>query len=736
MINKTNCTVVSNNNYRKLINCNNYFEIFPINNELNDIDKKYPLAKKDQSFEDSNFFTIVIEMTRKCPVNCKYCFITSINEKEKLSLKSNNWNNLLKLIDSVEKQPHKFDFCFHGGEPLLEFDLIKKTIEEIKKRNLNDKIKFSLQTSGFNLNKDNLEYLLKNNVSIGISVDSIDKTARDPKYALEALDLYKSLNRSCGVIIVVNKTNQKKLYKTYKKLVDYYKVKGILFNLMISDKTEFKPNLKIINKQIEKILKDYTSKELKISIEPLKSFSERILGYNSALCYDLGCGAFKRIVSYSVDGNFYGCDTFVDQEKFKVNEFNITKFNTKRVDILNLVKNMKKYLKCNECKYNYFCRVPCIGKLNIYNNSKEIIKLACDYNKMWIDHFLKYILKNPNNLNLFHNNNPKRKISENDLFYLVPDNNFIYENNNQNLLEMDYIKKSIFKPNNLLNILNSVAIANVPKYFGIDNNFLIKTKINDSEYIFTDSKPYSKNIEYYFNKLNINLYEFNKNIEIIRLNLDYYISKMKFSFISNSNDFLEDYTNYMSTYYIFLIIYHKIERKIEYDSLEDVRPLNPTFYNSVVEDTYFSKYFSNKKILKSDKIKIIKHRVNEIKKKPSKYYLYNLIDFLSYYLDSYYVFAKLLIEFIDKNNPSKENVSIMIDNFKFNIIKDTNLTDSYKVYNNLKYYMLEDEDSKLTYYYNISKIENKILYDISYIIKNYPRIPLNTLEIQSDLNVK
>ena len=64
---------------------------------------------------------------------------------------------------------------FYGGEPILRFDLIQKTVEMTKAKGFFEKYNFSFTTNGTLLNEESIKYLVTNNISILISIDGPPK---------------------------------------------------------------------------------------------------------------------------------------------------------------------------------------------------------------------------------------------------------------------------------------------------------------------------------------------------------------------------------------------------------------------------------------------------------------------------------------------------------------------------------------------------------------------------------
>ena len=74
---------------------------------------------------------------------------------------------------SIKKQAYENsdlqEINFYGGEPLLEFEKIKKIVNLVK--TINPAISFSMTTSGSLLNEKTCDFLISNNFKLAVSLD-------------------------------------------------------------------------------------------------------------------------------------------------------------------------------------------------------------------------------------------------------------------------------------------------------------------------------------------------------------------------------------------------------------------------------------------------------------------------------------------------------------------------------------------------------------------------------------
>lgn len=123
---------------------------------------------------------IVLNVTEDCNLRCKYCFLSEIYEHTRNRTDSMMQETVAfqaldyffqKMKTIAEYNPGKMcAITFYGGEPLLNFSLIKKCIEYTKK-NCPVPFIFNLTTNGILLKGEIADYLVGQGVFIAVSFD-------------------------------------------------------------------------------------------------------------------------------------------------------------------------------------------------------------------------------------------------------------------------------------------------------------------------------------------------------------------------------------------------------------------------------------------------------------------------------------------------------------------------------------------------------------------------------------
>ena len=162
-----------------------------IKNELQYIERFDENEVKLCLFRLGYFGQIVLNLTEDCNLRCKYCFFSEeydntrnrtanmMNEKTALDALDYYFKEFKKVL---EYNPNKkCVVTFYGGEPLLNFEVLKKCVEFTKKNCPTNYI-FNITTNGLLLQKDVADYLVENDFYISISLDGTKKTMIETEY--------------------------------------------------------------------------------------------------------------------------------------------------------------------------------------------------------------------------------------------------------------------------------------------------------------------------------------------------------------------------------------------------------------------------------------------------------------------------------------------------------------------------------------------------------------------------
>jgi len=121
---------------------------------------------------------LVLDITERCNLCCSYCCFSGNFEGHRThSQKSMSWEiaerAMSHFLENDQVGDGTYPITFYGGEPLLEFELVKKCVSyaETKASELGKTVRFSITTNGTLLTDDVVDYLVRHGFLTLVSLD-------------------------------------------------------------------------------------------------------------------------------------------------------------------------------------------------------------------------------------------------------------------------------------------------------------------------------------------------------------------------------------------------------------------------------------------------------------------------------------------------------------------------------------------------------------------------------------
>lgn len=137
------------------------------------INNYYTKYIKDYLNNKLNF--VILQVTQNCNFKCRYCVYSDDGYYDrKRNSKKMSWEVAKKSIDFVKENSqysNNISFSFYGGEPLIEYKLIKDCVNYIKKNFFNKNIQFLLTTNGYLFDEEIINFFVENKIYLTFSLD-------------------------------------------------------------------------------------------------------------------------------------------------------------------------------------------------------------------------------------------------------------------------------------------------------------------------------------------------------------------------------------------------------------------------------------------------------------------------------------------------------------------------------------------------------------------------------------
>ncbi len=352
-----------------------------------DPEKIEEFAERERDHLNSLFFgpsLHIVVLTKRCPQACIYCHAAATTnlDKEKYDLSK---ENAKKYVDLIMNSPNpSITIEFQGGEPLLNFDILKYMSEYARELNkkLNKHLVITVVTNLELMEDQKFNYLINNDIKICTSLDGPkklhDKNRPSSKIkssydkTVEWISKGKEKGMLFGALVTVSKESLKypiDIIDEYAKLnmrTIHLRPLNFLGNAIHTwNQIGYTPDefIDFWKKAINHVI-DINKKGIFMIERTCSIMLQKILNQHEPQFLDLmsPCGAVIGQMSYDYDGKIYSCDEArtLNEDFFQVGDSNsksvgeIVK-DQKSIEIISTTINDQYY--CNYCVYKPYCGV-------------------------------------------------------------------------------------------------------------------------------------------------------------------------------------------------------------------------------------------------------------------------------------------------------------------------------------------------------------------------------------------
>lgn len=256
-------------------------------------------------------------VTERCNLNCDYCYVKKQPKTMSLETAEAAFVYFQKMLSERKLQLGEIHVGFHGGEPLLNFPVIRFLRDKFQAE-YGDCIRyFSLTTNGTVFDKDMFAYLSKN-VELSVSIDGNRRTNDLKRHycdgrssysdTIRTLDYLKRQGTACRVRMTVNQETMDTLAENYIYL-DKMGYGTVTFAINMYDHWNAK-NMENYSRQMETIM-DYLYRE--------KPEESKYFLYNLIQCNFRRrsyCDGGTTNFHISPDGDLYPCIASMGDREF------------------------------------------------------------------------------------------------------------------------------------------------------------------------------------------------------------------------------------------------------------------------------------------------------------------------------------------------------------------------------------------------------------------------------------
>ena len=372
----------------------------------------------------------IFVLTNACNMCCVYCQAQDSSQEIKGIMNEETARQAVEI--ALQSPEQNLTFEFQGGEPLINFDMIRFIVEYSSERRNDKEIQYSLVTNTILLTDEMIQFFKQYHISVSTSLDGHqelhdhNRPLRTGEGTFQMVEKNVKRLQKAGLSVGAIQTTTKQSLKNPGEIIKTYLKMGFdhLFIRPLTPLGYAKEHWNEIGYDAEEFI-DFYGKILKMIVEYNKHgirvaeghariFLRKILAGYSDNYMELRspCGAAIGQLAYYYDGNIYTCD-----EGRMVAEMGDSMFclgNVKNVSYDELMDHrickvtcqasvLETLPSCCDCAYHPYCGVcPVINYAsdqNIYE--RQINSYRCKIYKGMLDTIFQMILTDPEVLKIF-----------------------------------------------------------------------------------------------------------------------------------------------------------------------------------------------------------------------------------------------------------------------------------------------------------------------------------------------
>lgn len=340
-----------------------------------------------------------LNIAHDCNLRCEYCFAAKGDfGRGRMLMPLEIGKKAIDFLIQNSGSRHNLELDFFGGEPLMNFDVVKQVVEYAREeeKKHNKKFRFTITTNGLLLTDDKIDFINREMSNVVLSLDG-----------------RKEVNDRLRVR-VNGKGCYDQIVPHYQKLVaqrgdkDYY-VRGTFtkYNLDFTQDVLHMAELGFDQISVEPVVSDvkleYSIKEddlprvfkeyetlAKTMIQRKKEGGKGFHFFHFMLDLDQGpcaikrlrgCGCGNEYVAVTPEGEIYPCHQFVGEENWKMGDLRDGSFDLEKKDFF-AKANVYTKKDCKNCWAKFYCSGGCNANSWQYEgNILKSHKISCDLEK-------------------------------------------------------------------------------------------------------------------------------------------------------------------------------------------------------------------------------------------------------------------------------------------------------------------------------------------------------------------
>ena len=345
---------------------------------------------------------LCLHVAHDCNLACKYCFAGEgeyHGERGMMSLEVARQS--IDFIIENSKHRNNIEIDFFGGEPLMNFEVVKGTVAYAKQREkeTGKNFRFTITTNGVLLNDEIIDYLNENMSNVVLSLDGRPEVNDRMRPTPNGKGSYEMILPKFKKLVEKRKGKQYYVRGTFTHhnldfAEDVKHITGAGFK-EVSVEPVVAPNhmaYALKENDIQRICKEYEALAKYIIKETKEgthfNFFHFMIDLEGGPCVHkrlAGCGSGTEYLAVTPNGDLYPCHQFVGLDEFKMGD---VKSGVTNQQMRSLFEKCNVYSKeeCRNCWAKLHCSGGCAANsYHFHGDIHSVYAIGCELQKKRIE---------------------------------------------------------------------------------------------------------------------------------------------------------------------------------------------------------------------------------------------------------------------------------------------------------------------------------------------------------------
>mgnify|MGYP002534489338 FL=1 len=345
---------------------------------------------------------LCLHIAHDCNLRCKYCFAgTGEYHGERGMMSAETGKKAIDFVIANSGSRKNIEIDYFGGEPLMNFDVVKEITESAKEQGAKHgkNFRFTVTTNGILLDEEKKKYINENMSNVVLSIDGrkevndrmrprVDGSGTYDTIIPKFIDMAESRNQDRYYVRGTFTAYNKDFANDVIHLADLGFKQTSVEPVVAPDDADYalkEEDIPVIFEQYEKLAAEYLKRWKEGNWFNFFHFMIDLDQGPCAIKRLSGCGAGHEYLAVAADGDLYPCHQFVGNKDFLMGNVRDGKIDEK---IRKYFEDSNIYTKekCRNCFARFYCSGGCSA--NAYNFNGDINKpyeLACEFEKKRVE---------------------------------------------------------------------------------------------------------------------------------------------------------------------------------------------------------------------------------------------------------------------------------------------------------------------------------------------------------------